>query len=277
MNRAFLTLSAIGVGLLLGVVYVQLENRASTTPTFPTDTEIAEMTVEELFQQGEYYFNHDDDPAGPYDIELARAYYEAAIKKDPQAIAAIWYQLGRIDFIEGKFDAALYKFGRVEEYFPDSNINPNYMVGLVYGYRARQTQSSADWKAAEAAFIEYIEYEPYAPWPRVDLAWIYFAEGKFEEMKPVLAQGLVYDPNNAWLHNMYGLAMLNTGETEVAREHFGFAKTLAGSLTAEDWGQSYPGNNPTDWAQGLREFQAAIDKNIALTEVSDPTSKTTIQ
>ncbi len=226
-------------------------------------------TTEELFQKGEYYFNHDDDPAGPYDIKEARRYYEATIRKDPQAIGAAWYQLGRIDFIEGKFNAALYKFEKLEEYFPESesNINPNYMAGLVYGYQARRTKDQADWDAAEAAFVDYIEYEPYAPWPRVDLAWIYFAQGKFEEMKPVLGEGLVYDGDNAWLHNMYGLAMLNTGEKAIAQEHFGFAATLAEALTPEDWGQSYPGNNPADWEQGLEEFKIAIQRNQNLAAV----------
>ena len=253
------------IGLGAGGLYtVFFETKETSSAVSTVDDS---YTVDELFELGEYYFNHTDTPGGAYDLALARDYYQAAIRKDPQGHPAVWYQLGRIDFIEGDFEGALYKFERQREYFPDSEINVDYMVGLTYGYKARRTNDPADWERGAEAFANFVEFEPAAPWPRVDLAWIYFAQGKYEEMKPVLAEGLIYDSNNAWLHNMYGLALLNTDDLEGAREHFVFARELAADLTPEDWGKSYPGNNPGDWEQGLREFQEAILKNIALTEV----------
>lgn len=259
MKRIFYILSAVLIITSLGViVYTQ-------SPAKDTSTALENMSDEEVFKLGEYYFNH-TDAGEAYDLKKARLYYTELINRDPRGNQIAWYQLGRIDFIEGDFNGALFKFEKQKNLFPDSGLNPDYMVGLVYGYRARQSGKEADWESAENAFKRFIEYVPAAPWSRVDLAWIYFAQGKFEEMKPVLKIGLDFNPDNAWLHNMYGLAYLNTGELEVAHGHFVTAEELSQLLTPADWGSAYPGNDPNDWAQGLKEFKAALQKNIALTE-----------
>ena len=220
----------------------------------------------ELFAQGQYYFNHDDDPAGPYDIFTAKKYYEAAILNDPKGSPIVWYQLGRIDFILGNSEAALYRFAKQIEYFGEEVPNVYYMLGLTHGFKARQTGNAEDWERGAEAFSRFIEFEPAEPWPRVDLAWIYFAQGKYAEMIPVLEIGLDHSPSNPWLLNMYGLALLNTGEKDKARIALLDAKRYAAELTPHDWGVAYSGNNPADWERGLREFQGYIDKNLALTE-----------
>jgi tetratricopeptide (TPR) repeat protein len=139
------------------------------------------------------------------------------------------------------------------------------MIGLTYGYKARISGLPEDWKAGEDAFIKFIEFSPQAPWSRVDLSWIYFSQGKYAQMLPVLEEGLQYRPENPWLLNMYGLALFNTGDTKKAQEQFYKAKEQAALLTIDDWGKAYPGNNPEAWAQGLAEFRTIIEKNIALT------------
>lgn len=269
-KRLIVTASIVGAASAAAVFFLwqQLSVSSPDPEGEVMAASVARLAKMSDFEKAEYYFNHDDDPAGPYDLALARTYYEATIRASSTAYPEAWYQLGRIDFIEGKFNAALYKFDKVVTLFPDSGIEPHYMIGLTYGYKARKTGSEEDWEKAADAFLTFIAVAPEAPWPRVDLAWVYFAQGKYEEMKPVLADGLVLRPNNPWLHNMYGLALLNTGEYELAYEHFGFAKALAAELTTEDWGKSYPGNNPADWATGLEEFKAAIEKNLALAEQS---------
>lgn len=224
------------------------------------------VTSTDPFTLGEYYFNADDDPAGPYDLKKARFYYEEAIRASSTAHDRVWYQLGRIDFLEGSFAPAIAKFNTQIELFGDAVPNVYYMIGLTYGYRAQQTDDDRDWQRGEEAFKKFMEYEPEAPWPRVDLAWIYFMQGKYEDMLPVLFEGLQYAPENAWLHNMYGLALLNTGERERAHEHFLLALKYAEQLTVEAWGQAYPGNDPAAWPIGLESFREAIRKNIALTE-----------
>lgn len=231
-----------------------------------TDDIPQELQGKSNFEIGQYYFNHDNDPAGPYDITKAQIYYEREIAENPKGNNLVWYQSGRIDFINGDFSSALDKFDKQIEYFGDSVHNVYYMIGLTYGYKARAGNDQEDWKRAEDAFKRFIDFSPKAPWSRVDLAWIYFSQGKYEEMLPVLEAGLEYKQDNPWLLNMYGLALLNTGQKEKAREQFYKAKAQAALLTVEDWGNAYPGNNPDAWGDGLAEFRDIIEKNVLLSE-----------
>jgi tetratricopeptide (TPR) repeat protein len=217
------------------------------------------------FELGQYYFNHGDSADGTYDLQKARLYFEEAIKEGPKSNNLLWYQLGRIDFLEGKFDDAINKFNRQIEYFGDQYSNVYYMLGLTYGYKARKTGNEEDWRHAEENFHTYLKYDPLSPWARVDLAWVYFSQGKYEEMKPILENGLESMPQNPWLLNMYGLSLLNLGNKAKAREVFFRAQAEAQRLTTSDWGLVYPGNNPSFWKQGIEEFRSLIDKNLALT------------
>jgi tetratricopeptide (TPR) repeat protein len=218
------------------------------------------------FERGEYYFNSGDDPDGAYDLDLARTYYEQAIREAPQGNERAWYQLGRIEFLEGDFDAAIRDFDKQKEYFGDDVFEVNYMLGLTYAYKAQRTKNASDWQRAEAAFNAFLEGEPQSPWAHTDLAWVYFSQGRYEEMVPLVTDGLSYNPNSPWLHNMLGLALLNTGHRDAARDQFEAAKKYADMLTVEDWGSAYPGNNPDDWPTGLASFQQAIDTNLALAQ-----------
>jgi len=219
-----------------------------------------------LFDKAQYYFNQDEDQAPPYDLETAEYYFKKAIEEDPASNPLLWYQAGRVDFINGNFDEALSKFDTQVQYFGDQVPNVYYMIGLTNGYKARIAGYEGDWKKAEDGFQKSITFFPGAPWPYVDLAWIYFSQGKFTQMKPLLEEAFTHDSNNAWLLNMYGLALLNTGDKLMAREYFLFAQEQAEELTVEDWSRSYPGNDPQLWEPGLNEFKSLIAKNVALTE-----------
>jgi len=216
------------------------------------------------FELGQHYFNYGNEIKGEYDLKKARTYFEQAIAEDPQSNQLVWYQLGRIDFLEGDFNAAIYKFKKQIQYFDDSVPNVHYMLGLTYGYRARSTGSTEDWEMAEESFKEYLVHDPESPWAITDLSWVYFSQGKFEEMLPLLEEGLEIRPDNPWLLNMYGLALMNKGNDERAKEVFLKTKKEAEKLTPEDWGQSYPGNDPKSWKQGLLEFQSVIETNLSL-------------
>lgn len=218
------------------------------------------------FELGQYYFNHGDKADGAYDLKKAREYFEIAIEEDPAAHSLLWYQLGRIDFLEGRFNAAIYKFEKQIEYFKDEVPNVYYMLGLSHGYLARETLDSKEWKQAERFFQTYLGYDPRSPWAHVDLAWAYFSQGKFETMKAVMNEAIQYHPDNPWVLNMYGLALLNTGERAQAREAFLEAQAEAEELTPETWGKVYPGNDPELWEVGLEEFKSLIEANLALVQ-----------
>ncbi len=263
----------IGAAIFLGIClfvsfgyYLFTQKQHESVATRATEEIPFELESKTAFEKGEYYFNSDDEEGGVYDIVKAQQYYEEAIALNPRGNKLVWYQSGRIDFINGNFDRALEKFATQIEYFGDEVPNVYYMIGLTYGYKARLTNDPQDWKQAEDNFIKAVEFFNKAPWAYVDLAWIYFSQGKFGEMKPVLEKGLSVDSNNPWLLNMYGLALFNTGDTDLAREYFIFAQEMAEKLTVTDWGKSYPGNNPEIWEKGLEEFKSMIAKNRALTE-----------
>lgn len=80
-------------------------------------------------------------------------------------------------------------------------------------------------------------------------------------MAPVLEGGLANTPKNSWLLNMYGLMLLNTGAKERAQTYFLEAMHEAEKLTPEEWGASYPGNDPQSYALGLQKMQEAIQHN----------------
>ncbi len=231
-----------------------------------SETLSAKIANETLFDTAQYYFNQDEDPAPPYDLEKAEYYFKKAIEEDPASNPLLWYQAGRVDFINGNFNEALLKFDTQIQYFGDQVPNVYYMIGLTNGFKARTTGYEGDWKKAEEGFQKSITFFRGAPWPYVDLAWIYFSQGKYTDMKPLLEEAFTYDSNNAWLLNMYGLALLNTGDRMMAHEYFLFAQEQAEKLTVKDWSKSYPGNDPRLWDLGLQEFKSLIAKNVTLSK-----------
>lgn len=253
----------IGAIIFVGVIVTYSIHTSRPKPEIITHLPIPEeMKAQVYFDIGQYYFNQDDDPDGPYDLVLARQYFSEVAQLDPKINEQFWYQFGRLEFIEGHLDEALAKFERQIEYFGEKQPNVLYMKGLTYGYKARQTNDPKDWKEAELAFINFLPHAPASPWTRTDLAWVYFSQGKYEEMKPILEEGLTFRPNNPWLLNMYGLALMNTDDPEGALKAFINARAAADVLTEADWGKAYPGNHPDLWGDGLSEFRSIIAKNI---------------
>lgn len=256
-------LIVVGVALLMlmiaGWQYAAERTQLATVFASPPPADL------DNFELGEYYFNQRADSNGTYELEKAHAHYLAAVRAAPRRHVTAWYQLGRIDFVQGRLDGAVYKFNKQIEFFGDELPNVYYMLGLTYGYKAMETDDPTDWQQAEAGFQTFMEYAPYAPWPRVDLAWVYFSQGKYEEMLPLLEEGLEHEPDNAWLLNTYGLALMNTGATEEAHKQFTKAHAAASQLTVDDWAAAYSGNNPQEWGAGLAEFRHIIAENMALT------------
>ncbi len=253
LPHTFPILAAVGATVLtaalLYLYQLPVESSAKTTDPFLV---------------GEYYFNTQNDAHGAYDLERARAAYTQALADDPAGNPLTWYQLGRIDFLQGRYISALYKFNKQVEYFGDEIPNVYYMFGLTFAYKAQQSGDPAEWLYAEDSFKKYLEFDSQSPWAYVDLSWVYFSQGKYEEMTPLLEEALLQNPNHPWLLNMYGLALLNTDNKEKAKETFDKAQREAAKLTRDEWGRAYPGNNPAEWQKGLDSFRSAIKQNASL-------------
>lgn len=204
---------------------------------------------------GNFYFNVYGD--GVYDLEKAGHYFERALALDPRVPDA-WHQLARIDFLNGKFDDALYKINKQIDLHEDSFMASYYIRGLIYGYRK-------EFKKAEEDFLVFLEWSPRNWAAHNDLAWIYFQNEEYQKTADMAQRGLAYTPNNAWLLNMKGIALLNLEEKDTARSLFGRALSEAKLLTPADWELAYPGNDPRVAKQGLAEIITAIEFNLRLT------------
>lgn len=220
---------------------------------------------------GEYYFNQPPYSDGQiYDLDKARHHYNQsiveAIRQGDAPPKLAWYQLARIDFVEGKYDGSISKLNQQLLVHADALPQTYYMLGLAYGYRALETDADSDWQAAEDGFKTFMEFSPQAPWPRVDLAWIYFAQGKYESMLPILETGLEFNGEHAWLLNTYGLALLNTGDTMGARQALRQAQQSYEALSVQDWERAYSGNDPQHWNRNFELFGDTIAYNLSLAE-----------
>jgi tetratricopeptide (TPR) repeat protein len=250
--------------VIMGVLLVCL---LAGSLLFTESSQTPQMTSDELFEKGQYYFNHGDAADGSYDLAQAASYYRQALELAPHPLA--WYQLGRIDFLEGRNDEAIDKFNTQLELYGDLVPKAFYMLGLTHAFKAMRQDDADSWQEAEANFIHYMRFVNHAPWPAVDLAWVYFMQGKYTDMKPLLEETLNQHPENPWVLNMYGLALLNSERNKPdASAYFLKAKIAAAKLTPNDWGDVYPGNNPQYWKQGRDEFVATIDKNLVIANSS---------
>src|SRR3989344_6638476 len=154
--------TSVTVGLLLTAAGVVLVSGYFLQPDL---SETADP-----FELGEYYFNAYDTPDGKYDLKLARQYYTKAIEEGSEN-PMVWYQLGRIDFLEGNYSGALYKFDKQIALYGEQVPSVYYMRGLTYGYKARKSGDALDWRKAEENFLKHLEDKPESPWTRTDLSW----------------------------------------------------------------------------------------------------------
>jgi len=238
--------------------------RDQSTTNNTSDSELPAHMPNDNYALGEYYFIQNTDSADRYDLQKAKYYFLEAIKENPTQHNKAFYNVGRIDLVKSRFVSAIYHFEKQQEYFGDDIPNVYYMLGLTYGFFALETDSQQHWQLAEENFIRFMEYSPESAWPRVDLAWVYFSQGKYEAMLPILEKGLEHNPEQAWLLNTYGLALLNTGDKEAARQAFLRAQQAYKKLTVGDWQQAYVENDPQSWNRNFELFGDIIESNLFL-------------
>lgn len=196
-----------------------------------------------------HYFN-----GGAYDLEKAGRYYQELYDAGDRSYVTV-YQLGRIKFIESKFNEALALFDEQLERFPERG-RAHYMKGLVYMY-------TEDFVKAQESFAQFVKAYPEEWAGYNDLAWAYTKTGDFAQARSVAETGLVKFPNNLWLHNLAGIAQWNLGNLKSAETHFIKARDLVANTTSEQWGGAYPGNDPRTYAQSLEAMRTSVAENLA--------------
>lgn len=206
------------------------------------------------FKCGNYYFG----TYGPfgYDIRKAEYYFGRAVEIDPTTPDA-WHQYARTAFLRRDFPTAMYRINRQFEERGDELMASYYIRGLIYGYAKKYPMAEQDFK-------KFLIWRPTSWAANNDLAWIYFAQGKFTEAKEQSEIGLENYRENVWLLTTHAMAIYNLGDTDGAYDQLLVARQKASQLTQKDWLIAYPGNDPAIAKKGLEELKKTIDKNIEL-------------
>ena len=248
-------------GFALAILVPQISN--ATQPETPPPSAVKATTTpphtSDPLQRAEFYFAPEQ-----YDMEKARQYYTQVITEDPNQSALAWYQLSRINFLEGKFSAGLHNLQRKLDIFGDEIPNTYYMKGLIYAFRADWYGNKSDWERAANNFEKFLEYYDASPWARIDLAWVYFSIEQYEEMLTVLTPIAERESTNPWFLNMYALALFHTDQQVRATDAITQAHEQIQNTTIADWASVYPENDPDEWPIGLAEFTTAVERNLKL-------------
>jgi len=210
------------------------------------------------FELGQYYFNTSSEA---YNLKKAQKYFQDSLVINA-SLPTSWHHLARIDFLEGNFEDALEKINMQIEVHGDTLPAAYYMRGLIYGYNQEPEKGAVD-------FIKFLEFKPESWAAHNDLAWMYFQIKDFKRVEEVARRGLVFAPQNPWLLNSLGLALLNLGQFQEAKDILKKAQNEATKMTSKDWGRSYPGNNPVFYEDGLARMQRTINDNLVLIRFID--------
>lgn len=190
-----------------------------------------------------------------YNLQLAQYFFANAAYPflgNPPPFAH--YQLSRTYFIKGELDAAAQEALEEIHKHPE-NKRAYYILGLTYGYMNKERE-------AIEAFGEFIKTYPDSWAARNDRAWLQFrigdVEGAMETLEPVATAW------NPWIQNTRGTLLVNLGKLDEAKQAFLLAEQMAASMTDQDWGRAYPGNDPRIYETGLNAMRRSINENLEM-------------
>ena len=206
-----------------------------------------------FFHRGNYFFG-----GGAYDLEAAMRNYEWALRFENSSSEPILYQIGRLYFIKGDLRGAVKTFNEQLQADP-TFMRSYYMRGLTYGYIGDYVQAAADFK-------KFIEWRPESWAAHNDLVWAYFLAGNYDAAENYARAGLLYNPKNPWLSNALGAILLNQKKYQEALLFLADAQNGFATMTENEWGQAYPGNNPEIYHRGLEATRQSVEDNIRLVE-----------
>lgn len=208
------------------------------------------------YEVGNFYFG-----GGDYDISKAENNFKEAAQTAEEehiTIPGLHYQLARLYFIQGNFFEAKKEIDKELLLFPDYKRS-YYVRGLINGYAGKYAEAEADFKS-------FLAWKPESWAGHNDLVWIYFTKGDYKNAEHYAREGLQYAPDNPWLNNALGVALLNLKEYSESALYLQKALQRFEQMTPADWGIAYPGNNPSLYQKGFDSTKDTIKKNLKLAE-----------
>lgn len=215
---------------------------------------------------GEHYLHWVEEDT-TYNREKAADYFMRAHELDQQ-LSGPTYQWGRTEFLIGRYANALSAFDVQWALYENGAQTDQYTLPTQY-MRALTNGLLGNFDVAEKLFLSLVRdhANDSRSWTYYNnLAWLYFQQGKFDDMEILMEEAIKQYPENPWILNMYGLALLNHNKNTVARDVFLRAQERANELTASDWLAAYPGNDPYIAQQGIAELKNSIAENVRRAE-----------
>lgn len=259
--RVFLgALLILSIALLVATNRLSIAHKTLEQLHLPRVAEFLNPGDAELnFAIGNYYFGGSKE----YDVLRAEYFYRQTLLKDPSYPRAR-FQLARTLFIKGDLYLAEREINTELKLYPDF-WRSYYARALIRGYDGNLLGAAQDFK-------EFLKWKPDSWAGHNDLAWVYFRLGDYQKVKDVALDGLDYAPDNPWLLNSLGVALINLDDKKGAVIALEKAQVGALGMTEEEWGASYPGNDPQIYGKGLDAMRSSIKENLALLGVDNGTS-----
>jgi len=194
-----------------------------------------------------------------YSIDRAEQLLVKAAAIDPTT-PNLFHEMARIAFLRGNLQSALAKINIQIALHGDELPNAYYIRGLIEGFMGSYNE-------AAASYERYLEFDQHN-WAAInDLAWVLLKAKRFEEAERVARGGIVFFPNNPWLHNSRAIALHELGRDEEAANEIRKAQIDVSVITKRDWLVAYPGNDPQIAGEGLQAFRSAIENNMHMIDI----------
>lgn len=198
-----------------------------------------------------------------YSLPMATFFYKQALFFDSKKGIPppdLYYQLGRVAFIEGKLEKAVPLFDK-ELFFYPKHVKSYYMKGLTLAYEGK-------YHAAIGSFEEYNEKQPVGWAGKNDEAWLLYTVGDLKKALTVIEKAYQDGYINPWVMNTYGVILLNLGKCDGAQTVLDTAYRNSLTMKEDSWGASYPGNDPRVYAEGLKQMRDSLKENLRLSKTS---------
>lgn len=190
-----------------------------------------------------------------HDLNRAATLFEKALKKDPKNKEAL-ISVARVYYITAQYEKSFAVIDEIKALYPQER-RAYYIGGLAHAF-------AGDFETAEAELQTFVDFGGAGWQGYLDLAWVQFQQGKYEEARSVLKSGIAAHGHNAWLDTSLGAVLVALGENDEAQRVLGMAKVQMENVTEEEWRHNYSFNASSSYQNSIANMEAAIELNLKL-------------
>ena len=200
--------------------------------------------------------------SGSYEPERALRQYQIALALDPDNETAL-YNAARLSSVLGDQETADTYIGTYLRTYPE-NKRIHYVAGLSYA-------AAGDLDKAQESFETFIASGLSQGFGQLDLAWILFQKGEFEEAQELLEFAIAEYGDNVWFSTALGANLVAQEQFSKAQDVLVRAQQYMRELTPREWQRSYSFNDPSEFAADMLRMEEVIAFNLSLARGENPT------